>query len=105
MGVEEVESFEVASTKEPERRAAVAETKLLHITIIDHNPVVDGTGEVSHLDVRVPLHLAEAALKMIPSGKLGNVDPSLIVQTIEAGAQGEILRIDEEKKSIHIRVE
>ena len=102
---EEVESFEVSPTKQPERRVTVAEKKFLHITIIDHNPIIDGTGEVSHIDLRIPLAMAEAGLKMVPSGKLGSIDPGLIVQTIEMGADGEILRIDEEKKSINIRVE
>ena len=105
MGAEEVESFEVGTRKQPERGKPVVERKFLHITVIDHNPIIDGTGEVSHIDFRVPLQLAEAGLKMIPSGKLGNIDPALIVQTIEMGVDGEIIRIDEEKKSIHIRVE
>jgi len=107
MGAEEqeMESFEVSPTKKPERRVTVAEKKFLHITVIDHNPIIEGTGEVSHIDLRIPLAMAEAGLKMVPQGKLGNVDPALVVQAIEMGADGEIARIDEEKKSIHIRVE
>jgi hypothetical protein len=102
---EEVESFEVSPTKKPERRVTVAEKKFLHITIIDHNPIIEGTGEASHIDLRIPLAMAEAGLRMIPQGKLSNIDPALVVQAIEMGAEGEIARIDEEKKSIHIRVE
>ena len=105
MGEEEVETFEVSPAKPLERRETVAEKRFLHITVIDHNPIIDGTGEVSHVDLRIPLGLAEAGLRMLPAGKLGGIDLALIVQMIDMGADGEILRIDEEKKSINIRVE
>ena len=72
---------------------------------MDHNPVVEGTDDVSYIDIRIPVSLAEAGLKMVPQGKLGSIDPSLIVQMIELGADGELIKINEEKKSVSIRVE
>ena len=105
MADEGSETFQVSPTRQPERRAMVADKRCLHITIIDHNPVIEGTGDVSHLDIKIPLPLVEACLQMIPTGKLGNVDPAVIVQMIDMGADGEIIRIDEEKKSINIRIE
>ena len=55
MSDEGLETFEVSETPEPEpeaparaeRRApAVAEKRYLHITIVDHNAVIEQTGEV-----------------------------------------------------------
>ena len=108
MSEEQKETFEVSPAERVERverRETVAERKCLHVTIIDHNPIVEGTGDVSHVELKIPLSLVEAGLRMIPQGKLGNIDPALIVQMVETGAEGDIVKIDEEKKSIHIRVE
>ncbi len=105
MSDEGAETFEIAPEEKPERRKKVAEKKFLHVTVVDHNPIVEGTDEVSYVDIRIPLALAEAGLKMIPAAKLGNIDPALIVQMVEMGATGEIVKINEEKKTISIRVE
>ena len=105
MGDEGMETFEVSPGERAERREPVAEKRLLHITIVDHNPVIEGTDDVSFVDVRIPLAMVEAGLKMIPRGKFGDVDPSLLVQMIDMGAEGELIRINEEKKSISVRVE
>ncbi len=106
MGDEGVGSFDVMSTREEE---AVKETgaakKYLHVTIIDHNPVVEGTDEESYVNLRIPLSLAESGLKMVPQSKWGSIDPALIVEMIEEGADGELISIAEEKKAISIRVE
>jgi hypothetical protein len=42
---------------------------------------------------------------MVPANKLGNVEPELIVEMIEEGATGELININEEKKTLSIRVE
>jgi hypothetical protein len=117
MSDEELEPFDVAGPSEPvpepeepaepQRRgaAAVAEKRYLCITIVDHNPVIEGTGEESFVNVRIPVGLAEAGLRMVPEGKLGKIEPELIVEMIEEGALGELINIKEEKKSISIRVE
>ena len=60
---------------------------------------------MSFVDLRIPVPLVESGLKMIPAGKLGNIDPTLLVQMVEMGAVGEIIKINEEKKTISIRVE
>ncbi len=83
----------------------MADRKFLCVTIVDHNPVIDGTGEESYINIRVPVSLAEAGLRMIPDGKLGRIQPELIVEMIEDGAMGELINVKEEKKSISIRVE
>lgn len=108
MADEGLETFEVSSgetTEEPERREPVASQKFLHVTIVDHNPVIDGTDDSSFIDVRIPLGMAEAGLRAIPEEKFGTVDPSLVVQMVEMGAEGELVQIKEERKSISIRVE
>lgn len=115
MSDEELEPFEVAGVPEPEpeppavpeRRGApaVAEKRYLCITIVDHNPIIEGTGEESFINVRIPVSLAEAGLRMVPEGKMGRIEPELIVEMIEEGAVGELINIKEEKKSISIRVE
>ncbi len=113
------ETFEVSPTEEPEptkepesktenrkRSKKMAESeRCLHVTVIDHNPVIDGTDDSSFIDIRIPLGMVEAGLKLIPSKKLGDVDPDMIVQMIEMGAQGELVHINGDKKSISIRVE
>jgi len=83
----------------------VAEKRYLCITIVDHNPIIEGTGEESFINVRIPVSLAEAGLRMVPEGKMGRIEPELIVEMIEEGAVGELINIKEEKKSISIRVE
>ena len=105
MSNEEMETFQVSPPEKPRRKETVAEKKFLHITIVDHNPVVEGTDDVSYIDLKIPVALAEAGLKMVPQAKLGNIDPALIVEMIELGADGEIIKINEEKKSINIRIE
>ena len=105
MGDEDMDTFEVTQRANPERREEAVSKRFLHVTIIDHNPVIEGTDEVSFVDVRIPVSMIDAGLKMIPAGKLGDIDPGLIVQMVEMGAEGEIVRIEEEKKSIHIRFE
>ena len=105
MSSEEMETFQVSPAEKPRRKEPVAEKRFLHITVVDHNPVVEGTDDVSYVDMKIPVVMAEAGLKMVPGGKLGNIDPSLIVQMIELGADGELINIKEEKKSISIRIE
>jgi hypothetical protein len=109
-----LETFEISEPPQPEparpvrserRTAIVADRKFLCVTVVDHNPVIDGTGEESYINIRVPVSLAEAGLRMIPDGKLGRIQPELIVEMIEDGAMGELINIKEEKKSISIRVE
>jgi len=86
MSEEGVETFQVSPQEEPQRRQAVAEKRFLHVTVVDHNPVIEGTDEVSYVDVRIPLGM-------------------LIVQMVNMGAEGDLVRMNEEKKTIHIRVE
>jgi hypothetical protein len=114
MGDEGLETFEVAGVPEPEpakrarperRIAAVPEKRYLCVTIVDHNAVIEKTGEESYVNLRIPVALAEAGLKMVPEGKLGRVDPQLIVDMIEEGATGELIKINEERKTVSIRVE
>jgi len=105
MREEGLETFQVSAQEQPERRRAVAEKKFLHVTIVDHNPVIEGTDEVSYVDVRIPVAIVEAGLRMIPQGKLGDIDPALIVQMVNMGAEGDLIRMNEEKKTIHVRVE
>jgi len=83
----------------------VAERRYLCVTIVDHNAIIEQTGEESFISLRIPVALAEAGLKTIPEGKLGRIDPQLIVDMIEEGATGELINITEEKKSISIRVD
>lgn len=108
MADEELETFEVTpqeSEQPTERRETVAEKKFLHVTIVDHNPVIEGTDDSSFIDVRIPLGMVEAGLRTIPDEKFGTIDPAMIVQMVEMGAEGELVQIKEERKSIHIRVE
>mgnify|MGYP006290180839 CR=1 FL=1 len=108
MSEEGIETFEVTPQGEAERRDTVDEEGaegFLHVTIVDHNPVIEGTDDVSFVDVRIPLAMVEQGLKMIPRDKFGDVDPSLLVQMVEMGAKGELIRINEEKKNITVRVE
>ncbi len=114
MSDEGLETFEVSGPSEPEpekpsrreRRATpVAERRYLCICVVDHNAVIEGTGEESYINLRIPIALAEAGLRMVPEGKLGRIDPELIVEMIEEGATGELVNITEEKKSVSIRVE
>lgn len=108
MSEEGLEAFEVSPQEEPQasRREPMANAKkFLHVTIVDHNPVIDGTDDSSYVDVRIPIGMVESGLHMIPTQKLGDIDPDLIVQMVEMGAEGELVRVNEEKKSISIRVE
>ena len=108
MSNEGAETFEVSPQQaKPERREkqTVADKSFLHVTIVDHNPVIEGTDEASFVDVRIPLGMVEAGLRIIPAGKLGEIDPTMIVQMVEMGAAGELLRVNEGKKSILIRIE
>jgi len=114
MSDEGLETFEVSGPPEPEtarnasaerRGGGMAEKRYLCITVVDHNAVIEQTGEQSYINLRIPVALAEAALKMVPEGKLGGVDPQIIVDMIEEGATGELINLTEEKKSISIRVE
>ena len=83
----------------------MAEKRYLCITIVDHNAVIEGTGDESYINMRIPVALAEAALRMVPEGKLGKLDPALIVEMIEEGATGELVNIRDKTKMISIRVE
>ena len=119
MSDDDLEAYEVGEPSQPEpsqpqppqpsipqRRAeTVAERKNLCITIVDHNPIIDGTGEESYINIRIPVSLAEAGLRLVPEGKLGRIQPELIVDMIEEGVTGELINIKEEKKSISIRIE
>jgi hypothetical protein len=114
MSDEGLETFEVEESPEPEpvsetrperRESAVAEKRYLCITIVDHNAIIEQTGEESYVNLRIPAALAEAGLRMVPEGKLGTVDPALIVEMIEEGATGELVNITEEKKTVSIRIE
>ena len=79
--------------------------KHLHITIVDHQPAVEGTDEESYINLRIPAHLAESGLAMVPDEKWGQIDPDLIVEMVEDGVEGEIININEEKKTINVRVD
>ena len=114
MSDEGLETFEVSSPPEPEpeqkarrERSAggMAEKRYLCVTIVDHNAVIEQTGEQSYVHLRIPVALAESGLRLVPEGKLGNIDPQLIVEMIEEGASGEIINLAEEKKTISIRIE
>ena len=114
MSEEGLETFEVSGPLEPEperkviperRRETVAEKRYLCITVVDHNAIIEQTGEESYINLRIPVALAEAGLRMVPEGKLGRVDPELIVEMIDEGATGELININEEKKTLTIRVE
>jgi len=114
MGEEGLEPFEVSQSAEPEpqvepkprrRAGTVAEKRYLCVTVVDHNAVIEQTGEESYINLRIPVALAEAGLRMVPEGKLGRIDPQLIVDMVEEGATGELVNIAEEKKSITIRIE
>ncbi len=83
----------------------MAERRYLCITIIDHNAVIEGTGEESYINLRIPVALAEAGLKLLPEGKLGRIEPGLLVEMIEEGATGELISVHEEKKTISVRIE
>jgi hypothetical protein len=101
----EPEGEEGKQAKRERRAESVVEKRYLCITIVDHNAVIEGTGEESYINIRIPVALAEAGLRMLPEGKLGRIEPQLIVEMIEGGATGELVNITEEKKTIHIRVE
>jgi hypothetical protein len=114
MSDEGLETFEVSGTPEPEpeptarpqtRGAAVAEKRYLCVTIVDHNAIIEQTGEQSYINLRIPVALAEAGLRMVPADKLGGIEPEFIVEMIEEGATGELINLTEEKKTISIRVE
>lgn len=105
MSEEGMETFEVSPEESTTRREPVAENRYLHITIVDHNPIVDGTDEVSYVDLRIPVGMAEAGLKGVPEGKLGSIEPGLVLQMVEIGATGDLVKISEQKKSISIRIE
>jgi hypothetical protein len=80
-------------------------SKCLHVTIVDHNPILEGSDEESYINLRIPLDLADDGLKMIPDHKWGQINPSLIVRMVESGIDGEIVNITEEKKTVTVRVE
>lgn len=83
----------------------MAEKRYLCVTVVDHNAVIEGTGEESYINMRIPVALAESGLDMVPEGKLGRINPDLIVEMIEEGATGELININEERKTVSIRVE
>jgi hypothetical protein len=114
MGDESLEPFEVSNTPAPEpeppstsetRSRNVAERKYLCVTIVDHNAVLEDADDESFINLRIPATLADSGLRMVPEGKLGRVDPQLIVEMVEDGATGELINITERNKSIMIRVE
>ena len=79
--------------------------RYLRVTIIDHNAAIEATGEQSYVNLRIPVALAEAGLRMVPEGMLGNIEPDMIVEMVEEGATGTLVSITEEKKTISIRIE
>ena len=81
------------------------EKRYLVITVVDHNAVLESTGEQSYIHVRIPVALAEVGLKMVPESKLGAIDPQLIVDMIEEGATGELIELHEQRKTISVRIE
>ena len=83
----------------------MAEKRYLCITVVDHNAAMEDTGEESYINIRVPVALAEAGLKMMSPGKLGSIEPEMIVEMIEEGATGELVNINHKKGSISIRIE
>ena len=83
----------------------MAEKRYLCITVVDHNAIIEQTGEESYINLRIPIALAEAGLRMVPEGKLGRIDPAMIVEMIEEGATGELINITEEKKTVSVRIE
>jgi len=89
----------------PMGKTSVGGKKYLHVTIIDHTPIIEGTDEESFVNLRIPVSLVESGLQMVPPGKLGKIDPELIVQMVEDGAEGELVNINEGKKSVTIRIE
>ena len=112
MSDEGLESFEMSDMPEPEipplperRASTVADRRYLCITVVDHQAILDDTGDESYINLRIPVALADAGLKMVPSGKLGNLDPELIVEMIEEGATGELINITERNKTVSVRVE
>jgi len=114
MSDEGLETFEVSGPPEPEpkrrpsaerRAGGMADGRFLCVTVVDHNAVIEQTGEQSYINMRIPVALAEQALRMLPEGKLGGIDPQLIVEMIQEGASGELINLSEEKKTISIRVE
>jgi hypothetical protein len=116
MGDDSLEPFEVSSmpapdqepssASQPEMRSSnVAERKYLCVTIVDHNAVLEGADDESFINLRIPAALADSGLRMVPEGKLGRVDPQLIVEMVEDGATGELVNITERNKSIMIRIE
>jgi len=113
-----LEPFEISSLPtaaaeplpEPEpapvrKGSTVADKRYLCVTVVDHAAVIEGTGEESYINVRIPVALAEAGLRMVPEGKLGRIDPNLIVEMIEEGATGTLVNINEKTKTVSIRVE
>ena len=109
---ESVDTFEVSETSEETREeqpmaesSESREQKHLHITIVDHRPAVEGTDEQSYVNLRIPCRLAESGLAMVPDEKWGEVDPDLIVEMVEEGVEGEIININEEMKTINVRVD
>ncbi|MFW6044568.1 MAG: hypothetical protein ACOCR1_02375 [Planctomycetota bacterium] len=110
MADEGLETFEVTSEESADETQIREETPMnsnsfLHVTIVDHNPVIEGTDDSSYIDVRIPIAMVEAGLHTIPEEKFGTIDPDMIVQMVEMGAEGELIQINEERKSINIRVE
>ena len=83
----------------------MADKKYLCITVVDHNAVIEQTGEESYINLRIPVALAQAGLRMMPEGKLGRIDPELIVEMVEEGATGELISINDQRKTITIRVD
>lgn len=109
---ETVETFEISeAASESREEREIMQTpsrgrpKYLHITIVDHNPIIEGTDEESYINLRLPLDLADDGLRMVPDHKWGQINPALIVRMVESGIEGEIINITEEKKTVTIRVE
>ena len=110
---EGVDTFEVSERREETREERQMEEprqprqnrKHLHITIVDHRPAVEGTDDESYINLRIPANLAESGLRMVPDEKWGQIDPDLIVEMVEEGVEGEIININEEKKTINVRVD
>ena len=79
--------------------------KCLHVTIFDQTPIIEGTDDESYIYLRIPLSMAETGLQAVPRRKLGTIDPYRIVQMVEDGAEGELIKIVGATRSITIRVE
>lgn len=88
-----------------EEEVAVQPARCLHITIVDHNAVLEGTGQQSLINLKIPLELAEEGIQVVPEAKWGIIDPHLLVRMAEQGMTGELANVREKGKYIRVVVE